>query len=286
MKNPKFPVESKIEFLNCACGKCFPCLVNRRKTWYFRLFHESLVHSYTYFLTLTMDDAHCDGELHPDDLAKFFKRLRKHVAFKYYAIGEYGTNTLRPHYHAILFCDEKLTPYLVQSVWSKGHIQLESSSPAAINYVLHYHVRPKEPIKGKRTFQRFSKQLGLTFIFDFTPSKKNNPSRVMLRNSSVLHSLQNRNYRLCGDGLGNTFVLPRYYVRKLQEQGLEIPEPSYNDKIPYIELFKQYYPDAEFDSRFMPINYTMDFVNCFLDDLFMLYNRKLDKYNYQTKNSL
>jgi len=42
------------------------------------------------------------------DIQKFFKRLRKchgkkHKSIKYYAVGEYGGQTLRPHYHIVIF---------------------------------------------------------------------------------------------------------------------------------------------------------------------------------------
>ena len=47
--------------------------------------------------------------LYPRDLQLFMKRLRKYISFnynekvRYYAIGEYGTRSLRPHWHILLF---------------------------------------------------------------------------------------------------------------------------------------------------------------------------------------
>lgn len=49
-----------------------------------------------------------DLSLHPSHLQKFWKRLRKQFRQKirYYAVGEYGDENGRPHYHAIVFnCD-------------------------------------------------------------------------------------------------------------------------------------------------------------------------------------
>ena len=49
--------------------------------------------------------------LFPEDLQKFIDRLQKFVAkkfqakFRYFAVGEYGTNSLRPHWHILLFHD-------------------------------------------------------------------------------------------------------------------------------------------------------------------------------------
>ena len=66
------------------------------------------MHDQNIFLTLTYDNDHlpADMSLHKSHLQKFFKRLRKHYADKrirYFAVGEYGDRTNRPHYHAIVF---------------------------------------------------------------------------------------------------------------------------------------------------------------------------------------
>ena len=66
--------------------------------------------------------------LQKSDLQKFFKRLRKktHEKISYYAVGEYGDNTQRPHYHIILF---NAIPRIVEAAWSidtcsNGHCHL------------------------------------------------------------------------------------------------------------------------------------------------------------------
>lgn len=46
------------------------------------------------------------ASLQPDHLQNFFKRFRKAIEplrIRYYAVGEYGDETWRPHYHAALF---------------------------------------------------------------------------------------------------------------------------------------------------------------------------------------
>lgn len=286
MKNPKYPDESSIQYLNCACGKCYNCLVNRRLLWYFRLFNESLQHDYCYFVTFTYSDDHCDGNLHAKHLVDYFKRIRKAVDFKYYAIGEFGTHTFRPHYHAVIFSDSLLTSDFLQSKWPYGFISVGTVCPASINYILHYHVRPKEPIKGKRTFQRFSKGLGLSFLFDSTKPKKGCPSVLSLKNQSVANALSKFNNRKVSDGIGHTFIIPRYYVKKLQEQGFSVPEPSYNDSIPFQDLIKQHLPDVLFSADGRCLNYSDDYVLNLFNDILSVYERKLQRYNYQTKNSL
>lgn len=101
------------------CGQCVGCRINRTSAWTVRLMAESRSWDSTIFVTLTYDDEHLkSASLVPEDLTKFFKRLRKDLKFenrniKYYACGEYGqfiqdkTGTFkkngRPHFHIIIF---------------------------------------------------------------------------------------------------------------------------------------------------------------------------------------
>ena len=60
---------------------------------------------------------------------------------KYYAVGEYGTRTKRPHYHAIMFNlpqDWIVKPQKLLDTWSHGHIDIGSSQMASIHYVTGY----------------------------------------------------------------------------------------------------------------------------------------------------
>lgn len=102
----------------CPCGKCIPCLINRKRLWKHRLLLESYCHEKSAFVTLTYNDDHLhyrndkSGEillqpsLRPKDLRNFLKRLRKAIApqrVRFYAVGEYGDKSFRPHYHLALF---------------------------------------------------------------------------------------------------------------------------------------------------------------------------------------
>ena len=91
-----------------GCGQCLPCRFNRRRLWTGRLMLESLFHEETCFITLTYNDESypTDGSLSKDDYKNFIKRLRRKLEpqkIRYYCVGEYGDNTLRAHYHIILF---------------------------------------------------------------------------------------------------------------------------------------------------------------------------------------
>lgn len=107
--------------LKLPCGQCIGCRLEYSRQWANRCMLELQYHSESWFLTLTYDDAHVpqtayakndDGEaapaltLKPRDLELFWKRLRKehcNERIRYFACGEYGSSTYRPHYHAIVF---------------------------------------------------------------------------------------------------------------------------------------------------------------------------------------
>lgn len=102
----------------CPCGKCIPCLINRKRLWKHRLLLESYTHENSAFVTLTYSDDKLyyrnektgkellQSTLCPKHLQKFFKRLRKAISpsrVRFYVVGEYGDKSYRPHYHAALF---------------------------------------------------------------------------------------------------------------------------------------------------------------------------------------
>lgn len=91
-----------------GCGQCMPCRVNRQRLWYHRILLEAMCHEASAFTTLTYSSESCpvDGSVRPAALTLWFKRLRKRlspVRFRYFAVGEYGDQSWRPHYHAVLF---------------------------------------------------------------------------------------------------------------------------------------------------------------------------------------
>ena len=122
---PKKKIVNGVPSCEVPCGKCPACLARRASGWSFRLMQEDKRSVSAYFLTLTYDTNFVpiskNGfmELSYDDVAKFYKRLRKkhasvyehsdvsasnyRPAIRYYTVGEYGGRYKRPHYHAILF---------------------------------------------------------------------------------------------------------------------------------------------------------------------------------------
>lgn len=110
----------KYDQIALPCGKCVSCQIAKSRDWANRCILEMEDHSHTTFLTLTYDDAHlprtwdinkATGEctpvatLVPRDLQLFLKKLRFHADnhIRFFACGEYGSRTFRPHYHLIIF---------------------------------------------------------------------------------------------------------------------------------------------------------------------------------------
>lgn len=90
------------------CGSCVGCVSERARQWAVRCMHEASLHDENCFLTLTYDDKHipANGQLDKKAFPKFIRRIRKAYhgkRIRYFMAGEYGSRTLRPHYHCILF---------------------------------------------------------------------------------------------------------------------------------------------------------------------------------------
>ena len=113
------------------CGRCPGCLRNRQNEWVFRLNEEMKISPFSYFFTLTYRDNDlpceiCDVEMKLNiptlsrrDIQLFLKRLRKNTGkkFKYHIVGEYGPDTLRPHYHGLIFSQEQLSLIDMNKAW-------------------------------------------------------------------------------------------------------------------------------------------------------------------------
>lgn len=88
-----------------TCGRCIGCMLQRSSEWATRCMHESRMHAANSFVTLTYDDSHVPRSLYYPHFQDFIRSLRKRSkrAIRFYMSGEYGSQTMRPHYHACLF---------------------------------------------------------------------------------------------------------------------------------------------------------------------------------------
>lgn len=206
------------EGLLVPCGKCVQCRIQKRKEWSVRLYHELDYWNDSVFLTLTYDDKSVpeNMSLKKKDLQDFFKRLRMSVngrTIKYFACGEYGGETERPHYHSIIYGvglqeDDKkaVMDSWKKCDWKNDKIYTRSFGivePDSIRYVCQYidkkftgelaekeyKDRDREPV-----FKICSQGLGKNFCID---------------NKDQL--IENKGFTV--RGVPHSF--PRYYLKKL-----------------------------------------------------------------------
>lgn len=156
----------------CSCGQCDPCRNRRKKLWAGRIMLESFKHAYSSFITLTYADKYLpkDGSLNPKDLQRWLKRLRFAVEprrLRFYAAGEYGDTTWRPHYHAVVFGLSPLEVNTVRTTWDMGHVVVGDLTIQSAAYVAGYVTKKMSNRKDVRLdgkhpeFQRMSLRPGV-----------------------------------------------------------------------------------------------------------------------------
>lgn len=130
------------------CGKCGFCGATRRSDWALRIAYERRMHGVSHFVTLTYANAHLvwhSGipQLHRAHTQLFFKRLRK-AGFKlrYYGVAEYGSQTLRPHYHVLLFGD--VSEEAIRKAWDYGQVHIGNVTEQSILYCLSYMINKND----------------------------------------------------------------------------------------------------------------------------------------------
>lgn len=116
------------------------------------------------FLTLTYDKEHLpeSGSLVPEHLQKFLKRLRRELEprrIRFFAVGEYGERTLRPHYHLALFGVDLgshvgLDRMVKLKAWDLGNAHVGSLTVQSAQYIGGYVLKkltnPDDPFVFKR----------------------------------------------------------------------------------------------------------------------------------------
>lgn len=192
--------------ISVPCGKCPQCGVNKRSEWATRLHYEARQHLHKKFVTLTYANQHLrwdhgQSQLDKRDLQLWFKRVRKTGAkIRYYAVGEYGSTTYRPHYHVLLFGD--VSDDVIRSSWNLGLVHIGLVTQASVMYCLGYLVNAKAPLMNHHRVRPFSLMsrkpgLGASYL-----------SPEMLE----WHHSGRKNFTLV-DGVERR--LPRYYKTKI-----------------------------------------------------------------------
>ena len=247
------------------CGHCPTCRLRKVREWIFRLRQEEKICTSSYFITLTYDTKSVpitrNGfmTLKKKDLQNFFKALRyqhdcfldhdyefpgsyirrKQVdfqRFKYYAVGEYGDDRKRPHYHMIVFNTD---PNIISRTWQYGHIDVGTVKPASMAYVLKY--MNKDPFwrgqwfDGEPQFTVSSKRIGENYL---------TPNIIRWHKANLA-----RNYSVIGSDI---YPLSRYFRDKIFTPS----EKHRQHKIIATAMQEQFQEDYEpFSNIFAPSDY-------------------------------
>jgi len=156
--------DPEIDPVKVPCGRCLSCRLKRSQEWATRCMVEARYHDENCFITLTYrPEELIEGKyaptLYPKHLTDFWKRLRKELSkdgklIRYFACGEYGGQSRRPHYHACLFgFDFKDKVYhstkmgntlyasrMLNDIWSHGNCTVGAFSFETAAYVARYIV--------------------------------------------------------------------------------------------------------------------------------------------------
>lgn len=199
------------------CGRCFECLTAKQGEWRFRLLQEMKDAEDAHFITYTYEDnwlvlnENYIPVLNYEDLQKFHKRFRtnykrkygKTSNYKYFAVGEYGERTGRPHYHAIAFNVIDIDLFI--DSWQCGNIHIGDVNENSITYTLKYILKKLNKEDAKMLLKQgiiperamMSKNLGAGFLTkEMIKYFKDDPTR-------------NAKY------FGKNVTLPRYYRDKI-----------------------------------------------------------------------
>lgn len=126
------------------CGQCLACRINARRVWVGRLMLEAQHHEHSFFSTFTYEEAPKHGSLVKEHISSTFHRLRKLAAgrskaVRFFAVGEYGDQLSRPHYHAAVFGLSAQESELITRAW---HGLRDSEHGAVAGFCYHGSLTP------------------------------------------------------------------------------------------------------------------------------------------------
>jgi len=123
------------------------------------------------------------------------------ASIKYFACGEYGGQTRRPHYHVLLFNADQERIY---PAWNMGHVHYGSVSAASVYYALKYVMKSSWYVKKhgvEPEFRLMSKGIGMSYV--------ENQKFIKWHKADI----ENRMYLNLTDG--KKIAMPRYYKDKI-----------------------------------------------------------------------
>lgn len=234
--------------LEIPCGQCIGCRLRRAQDWATRCVHEAQFHDEKCFLTLTYspESLPADGSVDVAVLQRFIKRLRRALdplRVRYFACGEYGGRTLRPHYHMLLFGYEflgdrrlyKTTPHgytytseQLDTLWGLGQCVIGSLTSQSAGYVARYSLKKVTGDLAKRHYERVDPVTGE--ITSVAPE-------------FVVMSRGGKSERGIGYRFFNTFC------GDLREDFAMVMNPDGANKVPIPKYYDKLFHEAELERR-------------------------------------
>lgn len=131
------------------CGQCMACRINKQRVWASRILQEQATNPFRcWFLTLTYADdtvpKTVEGRptLKKSDLLNYVRKIRKNgIPFRYFACGEYGDLTERPHYHMAVFPTDLQHHTAYTKTWTQGFTTTREMLPSRAQYIASYTVK-------------------------------------------------------------------------------------------------------------------------------------------------
>jgi len=165
--------------MTVPCGRCIGCRLAHGLMWKLRMVHESRFHDATCFLTLTYSNEHLprSGQLVKKHVQDFLKRLRyeiRPIKIRYYCCGEYGEQSLRPHYHLIVYGyrpddlqlykpgegQNTYTSERIERVWGLGFVTVGDVTPETCAYTARYVTKKISGAQAETHYQRLHTDTG------------------------------------------------------------------------------------------------------------------------------
>lgn len=226
--------------MTVPCGNCIGCVNRSKRDWSIRLQHEAQMHDVAWFVTLTYDDDHVPAghTLDRTEPPKLIRKLRKRSPgqrISYYAAGEYGDRTHRPHYHMALYGAElgelrksesgkkgaALVSPLLDELWGKGFVTVAELTPATARYVAGY-VQKKGFNKDERDerYERLEPWTGeITSVEPERATMSTKPAIGKRWIEKYWPEAYPSDFVVMG---GKEVIPPRYYDRWLEENQPEL----------------------------------------------------------------
>lgn len=171
------------------------------------------------------------------DIQLFLKRLRKFVnknyneKIRYYVIGEYGTRSLRPHWHILLFFDSVSLSRQFEDVENVGTSSRRCECPRFLRSLWRYGIVDSKRTNGK----------AFNYVSSYCAKSSNFPTVL-----DVLSPQKSYHSRYFGEVLSEEKLLSSLFKHDYSSFA-NFVVPSYDGSSRPLTLWRSYY------SRFLPL---------------------------------